>query len=252
MYYLQVREEPLLPPVEDFQVPLVWNCGAWGGILRGGGGAGWWLLVDCWGLWFWPIKSCWFFRWLLKKPHLVSRISMRNGSHFDHPVGANLPNWWYLKLRWYPCSSGNDTLRVSGRNSSCSLHLFTWELWNKLLGDCGINMDKLVMKPEVWSINSKELFIFQGLNRFDFHPSTRPTGDQGPAAGTQRFGRKEHLATSQGGGYWSWGCESKWCQWGMVVSFWQSKTCGEEITSFECNLWMFVISFRKPREIEQI
>lgn len=56
MYYLQVREEPLLPPVEDFQVP---NFGGrfWGGIGslwilpvlegRGGvmaGGVG----VDCW------------------------------------------------------------------------------------------------------------------------------------------------------------------------------------------------------------
>ena len=43
MYYLQVREEPLLPPVEDFQVPPfeIEIADFWGGILRGGGGAGW-------------------------------------------------------------------------------------------------------------------------------------------------------------------------------------------------------------------
>lgn len=137
---------------------LVWNCklqilgrdceGGWGGrvVIVG------WLL----GIVGLTTKSCWFCRWLGEKPHLVSRISMRNGSHFDHLVGANPPNWWYLKLWWYPWNEGNDTLRVSGRKIPQLFTSSPGRLWDKLLGDCGINMDKLVMKPEVWSINSKD------------------------------------------------------------------------------------------------
>ena len=194
-----------------------WNCKFWGGILRGGGGAGWWLLVDCWGLWFWQQEAADFSGDSWKNPHRVSRISMRNGSHFDHPVGANLPNWWYLKLRWYPCSSGNDTLRVSGRKIP---QLFTsspgrlwdinsWELW-----------DKLVMKPEVWSINSKELLIFQGLNRLIFTPQLVLQAikdllpERNVSAGRNSWQRPKV------GDIEAEDVSRNAAMWGMVVSFW--------------------------------
>ena len=73
VYYLQVREEPLLPPVEDFQVPILFEIeianfgeGFWGGV--GGQGGDCWLIVgDC----GFDNKKLLIFPVTLEKTHIV-------------------------------------------------------------------------------------------------------------------------------------------------------------------------------------